>query len=126
MSTSLKKILIIEDDDFLRSLIVIKLQSVGTFSVDAASDGKVGIDKITKNIPDLVILDLMLPVMNGFDVLRTLRTDSSTKNVPVIVFSNMSDDTDMKMCLDLGITDYMIKSNFTLDELVEKINMVLK
>lgn len=68
----------------------------------------------------------MLPIMSGFEILKTLRDTPDFKNLPIIVFSNMGEEKDIKMCLDLGITDYMIKSNFTLDELVEKINMVLK
>lgn len=119
-----KKILIIEDDDFLRSLAVTKLQS-SNFIVDSASNGQDGLTKIQSSIPDLLILDLMLPVMSGFDVLRAVRNEPTLKNLPVIVFSNMGEEKDIKTCLDLGITDYMIKSNFTLDELVEKINIVL-
>lgn len=120
-----KKIMIIEDDDFLRSLAVTKLQS-SSFDVISSSNGQDGLSKLQASVPDLLILDLMLPVMNGFDVLRSIRNDQNLKNLPVIVFSNMGDEKDMKICLDLGITDYMIKSNFTLDELVEKINIVLK
>lgn len=122
-----KKILvaIVEDDDFLRSLAVTKLQSFG-FGVISAGNGKDGLEKVQTEKPDLVILDLMLPVMDGFDVLRTLRNNPETKKLPVIVFSNLGEEKDIKTCLDLGISDYMIKSNFTLDELVEKINMVLK
>jgi DNA-binding response OmpR family regulator len=119
------RILIIEDDDFLRSLAVTKLQQTG-FDVDGAENGKIGLEKITTTPPELVILDLMLPMMSGFDVLIELRGNETTKNIPVIVFSNMGEEVDMKKCLDRGITDYMIKSNFTLDELVEKINTVLK
>jgi two-component system sensor histidine kinase/response regulator len=117
--------LIIEDDDFLRSLTITKLQSAG-FSVDGAADGKTGLEKLYKNKPDLLILDLMLPVMSGFDVLQNLRNNPDLKDLPVIVFSNLGEEADIKKCLDMGITDYMIKSNFTLDELVEKINTILK
>jgi DNA-binding response OmpR family regulator len=119
------RILVIEDDDFLRSLTIQKLQTDG-FIIDGAADGKTGLDKIKTNRFDLIILDLMLPIMSGFEILKTLRDTPDFKNLPIIVFSNMGEEKDIKMCLDLGITDYMIKSNFTLDELVEKINMVLK
>ena len=117
--------LVIEDDDFLRSLTITKLQAAG-FSVDGATDGKVGLEKIYAKKPDLIILDLMLPVIDGFEVLKTLRSNPEYKDLPVIVFSNLGEETDIKKCLDMGITDYMIKSNFTLDELVDKINTVLK
>lgn len=120
-----KKILIIEDDDFLRSLAVTKLEKSG-FTVVMASDGKSGLDMTVSESPDLVILDLMLPVMTGFDVLRALRNEPSTKSMHVLVFSNLGDEKDMKTCLEMGVSDYMVKSNFTLDELVEKVTGIVK
>jgi len=118
------KILIIEDDDFLRSLAVTKLEKEG-FTVAQASDGKSGVDQATGSLPDLIILDLMLPVMDGFAVLATLKAEDATKNIKVIVFSNLGEDSDIKKCLDMGANDYLIKANFTLDELVEKIKALL-
>ncbi len=118
------KILIIEDDDFLRSLAVTKLEKEG-FTVAQASDGKSGVDQVTGSLPDLIILDLMLPVMDGFAVLTTLKAEDTTKNIKVIVFSNLGEDSDIKKCLDMGANDYLIKANFTLDELVEKIKGLL-
>lgn len=119
------KILIIEDDDFLRSLAVTKLEKEG-FTVAMAADGKAGIDQVAKDLPDLVILDLMLPVMDGFAVLEHLKSDGAAKAAKVIVFSNLGEDADIKKCLDMGADDYLIKANFTLDELVEKIKGLLK
>lgn len=119
------KILIIEDDDFLRSLAVTKLEKEG-FSVAMAADGKAGIDQVANDLPDLIILDLMLPVMDGFAVLEHLKSDESAKAAKVIVFSNLGEDSDIKKCLDMGANDYLIKANFTLDELVEKIKGLLK
>jgi DNA-binding response OmpR family regulator len=118
------KILIIEDDDFLRSLAVTKLEKEG-FTVAQASDGKSGADQATGSLPDLIILDLMLPIMDGFAVLTTLKAEDTTKNIKVIVFSNLGEDSDIKKCLDMGANDYLIKANFTLDELVEKIKGLL-
>ncbi len=120
-----KKILIIEDDDFLRSLAVTKLEKSG-FTVVMASDGKSGLDMTVSESPNLVILDLMLPVMTGFDVLRALRNEPSTKSMQVLVFSNLGDEKDMKTCMEMGVSDYMVKSNFTLDELVEKVTGIVK
>lgn len=116
----MKKVLIVEDDDFLRSLAVTKLEKEG-FSVLMAADGQTGLATATAEIPDLIILDLMLPVMSGFDVLKTLKATDATKNIKVIVFSNLGEDSDIKTCLDMGANDYLVKANFTLDELVEKI-----
>jgi len=122
--TDMKKILIIEDDDFLRSLAVTKLEKEG-FTVLMAADGQAGLATATAEIPDLIILDLMLPVMSGFDVLKSIKAADATKNIKVIVFSNLGEDSDIKTCLDMGANDYLIKANFTLDELVEKIKGML-
>ena len=121
----MNKILIIEDDDFLRSLAVTKLEKEG-FVVTMAADGQSGIASIQESAPDLIILDLMLPVMSGFDVLKTLKSADTTKNIKVIVFSNLGEESDIKTCLDLGANDYLVKANFTLDELVEKIKVMLQ
>lgn len=117
-------ILIIEDDDFLRSLAVAKLEKEG-FTVRMAANGQEGLDQLHQGTPDLLILDLMLPMVSGFDILKTVRSEPTTSQLKVIVFSNMGDEADIKTCLDLGITDYLVKANFTLDELVEKIKTVL-
>jgi DNA-binding response OmpR family regulator len=119
------KILIIEDDDFLRSLAVTKLEKEA-FTVSMAANGQEGVALVQTEIPDLIILDLMLPIMSGFDVLKSLKADAATKNIKVIVFSNLGEESDIKTCLDLGANDYLVKANFTLDELVEKIKGLLK
>jgi len=119
------KVLIIEDDDFLRSLAVTKLEKEG-FAVSMAGNGQDGLAQVANSIPDLIILDLMLPIMSGFDVLKTLKADDATKYIKVIVFSNLGEESDIKTCLDLGANDYLVKANFTLDELVEKIKELLK
>ena len=121
----MNKILIIEDDDFLRSLAVTKLEKEG-FTVSTAADGQSGLAAVSANMPDLVILDLMLPVMSGFDVLKSMKEDEKAKGIKVIVFSNLGEDHDIKTCMDMGANDYLVKANFTLDELVEKIKELLK
>lgn len=117
-------ILIIEDDDFLRSLTVAKLEKEG-FHVRVATNGEEGLHHLHEEVPDLLILDLMLPIISGFEVLKTIRTDEIMKELKVIVFSNLGEEADIKTCLDLGVTDYLVKANFTLDELVDKIKTVL-
>lgn len=118
------KILIIEDDDFLRSLAVTKLEKEG-FTVFMAPDGQEGLAMAQKETPDLLILDLMLPVMSGFDVLEQLKAAEETKAMKVIVFSNLGEESDIKKCLDMGANDYLVKANFTLDELVDKIKTLI-
>jgi len=119
-----KKIMIIEDDDFLRSLVVTKLQKEG-FTVATNADGAKAVEQIQSEKPDMLLLDLMLPAVSGFDILQTLRSGTETKTQRVIIFSNLGDDEDIKKGTALGVTDYLIKSNFTLDELVEKIKKSL-
>lgn len=119
------KILIIEDDDFLRSLAVTKLEKEG-FTVAMAANGQEGLASITADAPELLILDLMLPVMSGFDVLAQLKANEATKDIKVVVFSNLGEESDIKKCLDMGANDYLVKANFTLDELVEKIKTLLQ
>ena len=116
--------MIIEDDDFLRSLAVTKLEKEG-FAMETASTGDEGLKKVMEQAPDLLILDLMLPNMSGFDVLAKIRENESTKKLKVVVFSNLGEEADIKRCLDMGVSEYLVKANFTLDELAEKIKFIV-
>lgn len=120
----MSKILIIEDDSFLQGLEVSKLKKSG-YEVIVASSGEEGMKKISEPGIDLFLLDLVLPGYDGFEILKKIRETKDLKKIPVIVFSNLSEDKDIKRALDLGATDFMVKSNFTLDELVEHIKKVL-
>lgn len=118
------KILVIEDDSFLSGLVSGKLEQDG-FQVFTAANGEVAIQTATKEIPDLVILDLMMPKIDGFAVLEQIKKNDALKSKPVIVFSNITDENEMIRVKNMGANEYMIKSNFTLDELVEKIKSLL-
>lgn len=120
----MKKILIIEDDDFLRSLAVTKLQKHG-YSVMTAADGEMGLELALKEKPDLLLLDLMLPGMSGFEVLEKIRANADTKTLKTVIFSNLGDSEDIKRGQELGVVDYLVKASFTLDELTEKISTIL-
>ena len=120
-----KKILVIEDDNFLQGLIARKLSNED-FTVSSAGDNKETFDILAKETPDLILLDLLLPEVDGFEILKKIRESESWKNIPVLVFSNLSGENDIKKAQGLGIEEYMIKSNFTLDELLEKVNKLLK
>ncbi len=120
-----KKIFIIEDDDFLRSLVVTKLQKEG-FEVATSADGDNAEQKLKAQQPVLLLLDLLLPTVSGFDVLEDLRKNPEWKDLKVIIFSNLGDKEDIKRGMELGANDYLVKANFTLDELVEKIKATLK
>lgn len=118
------RILIIEDDDFLRSLTVTKLEKEG-YVMETATSGDTGLEQVIAVPPDLLILDLMLPNISGFEVLEKIRANEPTKDLKVIVFSNLGEEVDIKRCLELGISEYLVKANFTLDELAEKIKLIL-
>ncbi len=121
----MKKVLIIEDDTFLQSLEVGKIKK-GGYDVITASTGEEGLEKIHEPNISLILLDLMLPKFDGFDILKKVRENESLKNIPVIVFSNLSEEKEVKKAKDLGSTEFMVKSNFTLDELIDRINTILK
>jgi len=120
-----KNILIVEDDEFLRGLINKKLASEG-FSVMSAIDGEDGIKKAKEDKPDLVLLDLVLPNIDGFEVLSKIREDASISKTPVIILSNLGQKEDIDKGMKLGATDYIIKAQFTPEEIVERVKNVLK
>lgn len=119
-----KKIILIEDDPFLRNLMLTKLQKDG-FDVVEAFDGEDGLSKINELRPALILLDLILPGINGFEVLQQLKSNQSTSMIPVIILSNLGSRTDVEKGLKLGAYDFMIKAHFTPEEIVEKIKNAL-
>ena len=121
----MKKILIIEDDTFLQGLEVNKLTK-NNFEVVTASTGEDGMEKIKDPTISLVLLDLVLPNFDGFQILEKIRETKNVQQLPVIVFSNLSEDAEIEKGRKLGVNEFMVKSNFSLDELIEKINTILK
>lgn len=121
----MKKILTIEDDKFLRELIVKKLEKDG-YEVFQAADGEEGVKKVKEINPDLVLLDLILPGIDGFEVLSRMKEDISLVQIPVIIFSNLGQKDDVEKGLKLGAVDYFIKAHFTLGEIIKKIKVNLK
>src|SRR3989304_394974 len=119
-----KTILIIEDDTFLQGLIARKLAGEN-FKVLTASNGEDGLKSLETTTPDLLLLDLLLPNIDGFEVLARMRTNAKLANLRVMVFSNLAEEKDIKRAKDLGVIDYLVKSNFTLDELANRIKEVL-
>jgi DNA-binding response OmpR family regulator len=120
-----KTILIIEDDDFLLGLEASKLTKKG-YEVMTAANGTDALKTIGSNVKlDLILLDLMLPDVDGFMVLEKIRDNKALLTIPVIVFSNLSEDKDVARVKKLGVSDFMIKSNFTLDELAEKVKSLI-
>ncbi|NCF74942.1 MAG: response regulator [Xanthomonadaceae bacterium] len=117
------KILIIEDDVFLNGLYVKKF-SDENYKVFSAFDGEKGIKIAKEKKPDLILLDLVLPKMSGFDVIKKLKS-GDCKNILIILLTNLSEKENIEKALSLGVEDYLIKVYFTPSEIVEKIKKVL-
>lgn len=120
-----KKILIVEDDKFLRELISQKLQKEG-YDITEAVDGEEGVKKSRDSKPDLILLDLILPGIDGFEVLSRVKEDAESKSVPVIILSNLGQKEDVERGMKLGAVDFLIKAHFTPGEIIEKIKTILK
>lgn len=121
----MKKILIAEDDKFLASAYRVKLTKAG-FEVKIASDGNEALEILKTFTPDLILLDLMMPIKDGFATLQDLKANDLWKNIPVIVASNLGQKEDMDKSRLLGATDFIVKSDLSLDALIEKINKLLE
>lgn len=121
----MQKILIIEDDKFLRELIVRKLSNENFETVEAV-DGEKGIKVVKEAKPDLVLLDLILPGIDGFEVLSKIKEDPVIASVPVIILSNLGQRDDVERGLKLGAVDYLVKAHFTPNEIIEKVKQALK
>jgi DNA-binding response OmpR family regulator len=121
----MKKILIIEDDKFLRELIAQKLIKED-FEVSEAMDGEEGIKKIKEEKPDLILLDLILPGIDGFEVLSQMKKEPALASIPVIILSNLGQKDDVEKGLKMGAIDYLIKAHFTPGEIIDKIKVALK
>ena len=112
------KVLIIEDDKFLLKLYSEKLQNEG-FEVIESITGEEGLNKLFADKPDSIVLDLILPRKNGFEVLSEIKLNPETKNIPVIILTNLGQDTDIKRGLELGAATYLVKTEFSVNKLAE-------
>ena len=109
-------VLIIEDDKFLLKLYSDKLRRA-KFKVIKAVSGEEGLTKIINMKPDLVVLDLVLPGVSGFDILNDIKLRAKTKNIPVVILTNLGQESDIKKGLELGAVDYLVKANFSINKL---------
>jgi len=119
------KVLVVEDDELMASLLSEKLRKAG-FAVDLAIDGESALGKVEKGLPDIILLDLILPGMHGFDFLAKIKKDEKTKEVPVIILSNLGSRDEVQKGLRLGADDYLIKANVLIDEVITKVRNTLK
>ncbi|PSO45746.1 MAG: response regulator, partial [Parcubacteria group bacterium SW_6_46_9] len=112
-------ILLVEDDTFLIDILVQKFQSDG-YEVIHAGDGEAALEKAHENSPDLIFLDIILPGMNGFEVLKQLKEDEKIKDIPVAFLSNLGQKEDIEKGKRLGAVDFIVKANHSLEEIVDK------
>lgn len=119
------KVLLIEDDLPMVKMYSTKLRKEN-FEVEVACDGEEGLKRAKEWSPDLVVLDLMIPKIGGMELLEQLRADSKTKNLPVIILSNLSQEQDIERSKQLGVKEFLIKANFTPSQVVEKIKGYLR
>jgi DNA-binding response OmpR family regulator len=122
---NIKYILVVEDENTLAFALKKKLESVG-YMVDVAMDGKEALVKVGQKKPDLILLDLILPVMDGFAVLKELKKSPDSDAIPVIVLTNLSSDEDIADVLNAGGTDYFIKTEHSLDDILMAVKSKLE
>ena len=116
----MSRVLIVEDEDFLIRTLEDNLTTEG-YTVDIARNGDEAIKKIGKKKPDLVLLDILMPKRDGFSVLEAIKKDPERKLIPVIVLSNLGEDMTIKRALEAGADDFFVKSQHTIQEIVEKV-----
>ena len=117
-------VLIVEDDVFLSGIYQKKFEMEG-FKVTMAGDGEIGWQTAKKKKPDIILLDILLPKLDGFAVLEKLKKDGETKNIPVILLTNLGQKDDVEKGIKLGAVDYLIKAHFKPSETVAKVKKAL-
>lgn len=119
----MKKILIAEDDQFLANAYRVKLTKEG-FEIKIARDGFEALDILKTYTPDLILLDIVMPKKDGFSTLKEIRANPQWKNTPILIASSLGQQEDIKKGLSLGATDYVVKSDVALGDIVKKINQL--
>ena len=119
------KILLVEDDNFLVEMYTTKFELEG-FEVISAEDGQKGLDMVKRENPDIILLDILMPKMDGFAVLDALKKDKTTADIPVILLTNLGQKDDVKKGFEKGAVGYLIKAHFMPSEVVDKIKKILK
>ena len=119
----MKSILLVEDDPFLIDIYSTKLKESG-FSVEVASDGESALHKVKEKEPDLVILDIVLPQLDGWEILRQIKSDPKLKNIKIIILSNLGQKEEVERGVELGAVKYLIKAHYTPSQVVEEIKEI--
>jgi len=118
-------ILVAEDDKFLSSAYKVKLEKEG-FGVKLVHDGEEAFNSLAKTVPDVILLDLVMPNMDGFDFLKKVREIDKYKKIPVVVASNLGQKEDIDKAMALGADDFIVKSDLSIDEVIKKITSTKK
>ncbi len=118
------KILIVEDEEILLTALAEELKQEG-FDAVGAHDGEEGVAMAASEKPDLILLDLVMPKLDGIGALKQMKENDQTKDIPVVILTNLSDYDKVSDALSLGAMDYLVKANYRLEELVSKIKTVL-
>ncbi len=124
MEANKKKILLVEDDVFVQDIYNLKLKQEG-FDVTCATNGVEAIKYLEEDLPDLVLLDMVMPYMDGIEVLEKIQKKEEWKNLKIIMLTNLSEKDRVNEILERGVNDYIIKSHFTPSEVVEKIRAAI-
>jgi CheY-like chemotaxis protein len=120
-----KKVMLVEDDVFVSDIYQVKMHSEG-IDVIAVMNGMEAIKSLEEGIiPDLILLDIVMPYMDGLEVLRKVKKNDAWKNIPIILLTNLSDKSQIDECFELGANDYIIKSHFTPSEVMKKVYALL-
>lgn len=120
-----KKVLIVEDDNMICTMYKTKLEQDG-FSVLLADNGSKGLEVAMSEVPDIIMLDVIIPQLDGFSVLEKIKEDEKTKNIPVIMLTNLGTTEDQKKGKEMGAVDYLVKAKFTPSQVSEKVKEYLK
>lgn len=118
------KILAVEDDKYLASIYQMKLKNQG-YNVELATNGEEGLGKAKTFQPDLILLDLMMPVMDGYAMLNELKKDPKLKDIKVIILTNLGQEGDIQQAVDHGVLDYVVKTDTATTEIIDKIEKLL-
>lgn len=121
----MKKILFVEDETAIQKTLGESLRNKG-YDVQSALDGEIALKLVKNEKPDLILLDILLPKKNGLEVLEELRKDKSTKDIPVIILTNLENIGEVERAIELGATTYLVKANYSLDEVIEKVKKALE
>ena len=125
MDEKTTKILVVEDEEILLTALSEELKQEG-FNVLGAKDGVEGVEKAVAEKPDLILLDLVMPRLDGIGALKQLKENTVTKDIPVVILTNLSDYDKISDALSFGAMDYLVKANYRLEELINKIKTVLE